>query len=150
MSPDTQTIAPIKKTVEVPLAPGEAVRLFTTEIDSWWPRTTHSVGEEHTTRIGFEPHEGGRVYETTDDGSEHEWGRVTTWDPPGRIIFSWYPSRGPETAQEIELHFVPTDTGTRLEFEHRGWEVMGERAAEMAADYASGWDTVLGRYVAAA
>src|SRR4051812_514878 len=136
MSADTQTIA-VTKTVEVPMTPGEAVRLFTTGIDSWWPRSTHSVSQEHAARIAFETEEGGRIYEVADDGTEHEWGRVTTWDPPGRIVFSWYPSRGPETAQEIEMHFVATDTGTRLEFEHRGWEVMGERAAEMAADYGS-------------
>jgi hypothetical protein len=33
---------------------------------------------------------GGRIYERTADGVEHEWGEVTAWQPPTRLSYLWY------------------------------------------------------------
>ncbi len=30
---------------------------------------------------------GGRIYERTPEGVEHEWGEVTVWDPPGHFAY---------------------------------------------------------------
>jgi uncharacterized protein YndB with AHSA1/START domain len=126
----------------------DAFRIFIEDIDSWWPLSTHSIGQETAVSCLFEGREGGRIYETQADGSFHLWGTVTTWEPPARVVFSWHPGRDAITAQEVELRFVPLDNGTRVELEHRHWETLGDRATEMRDGYQTGWAGVLARYVA--
>jgi len=36
---------------------------------------------------------GGRIYERAADGTEHEWGEVTVWQPPERLAYLWYLGR---------------------------------------------------------
>ncbi len=33
---------------------------------------------------------GGRIYERTPTGVEHEWGEVTVWEPPTRLGYRWH------------------------------------------------------------
>jgi len=102
--------------------------------------------------VVFEGWAGGRIYERLDDGTEHDWGRVSEWDPPQRLAYTWYPGRGPETGQMIEVRFTAEDGGTRVHLEQRGWELLGDEAAETRSRYDSegGWDRVLGLYADAA
>ena len=139
-------IEPVRRSVEVRRSPTEAFRLFTDEIDTWWPLATHSVGEGKAIGCVFEGRAGGRIYETLDDGTLHLWGTVTVWEPPSRLVFSWYPGRDATTAQEVELRFLESGGGTRVELEHRGWDVLGERGAEVRDNYETGWVPVLARY----
>jgi uncharacterized protein YndB with AHSA1/START domain len=144
-------LAPLVKSVMVPLAPSEAYRLFTDRIAEWWPLAGHSVSEERARTCVFNARVGGRIYEVRDDGVESEWGRVTAADPPHRVAFTWHPGRDPETAQSVEVHFVAEGDGTRVTLEHRGWQRLGERAARDRAGYDTGWGFVLGdRYRRAA
>jgi uncharacterized protein YndB with AHSA1/START domain len=142
------TIEPVRKTVEVGCTVAEAFRLFTDEIDSWWPLATHSIGEADAEACYFEGREGGRIYESDADGSIHLWGTVTAWEPPTRVIFTWHPGRDASTAQEVELRFLESAHGTRVELEHRGWEILGEGAVETRNAYESGWVGVLEPYAA--
>jgi len=65
---------------------------------------------------------GGRIYERTADGTEHEWGEVTVWQPPARLAYLWYLGRDRADATEVEIRFLARGTGaTRVEIEHRGW-----------------------------
>ena len=141
-----QTIEPVRRSVEVGCDPAQAFRIFTEEIDSWWPLATHSMGDAEG--CVFEGREGGRIYETHRDGSIHLWGTVTAWLPPQRLVFSWHPGRDAATAQEVELRFLEIPGGTRIELEHRGWETLGEQASEVRQGYETGWPPVLARYVA--
>jgi uncharacterized protein YndB with AHSA1/START domain len=143
-----EMIEPVRKSVVVRCTVAEAFRLFTEEIESWWPLATHSVGLEGAVGCFFEGHEGGRIYETDGDGAIHLWGMVTVWEPPARVVFSWHPGRDAATAQEVELRFGKTEDGTLVELEHRDWEVLGEKAAETRSGYDQGWVLVLDRYVA--
>ena len=145
---DESTIEPVRKSVNVGCSVAEAFRLFTEEIDSWWPLATHSVGQVDAVACSFEGREGGSIYETRSDGSLHLWGTVTAWLPPERIVFSWHPGRDASTAQEVELRFVATNDGTRIELEHCGWEILGDKAQQTRAGYETGWVPVLARYVA--
>jgi hypothetical protein len=43
---------------------------------------------------------------------------------------------------------VATNGGTRVELEHRGWEILGDKAQQVRAGYETGWVPVLDRYVA--
>lgn len=148
MTHATPVIEPVRRSVDVRCSPSDAFRIFVDDIDSWWPLATHSVGQEKAVSCLFEGRDGGRIYETHADGSLHLWGTVTTWQPPTRVVFSWHPGRDANTAQEVELRFLPFDNGTRVELEHRQWEKLGDRASETRDAYQSGWAGVLARYVA--
>jgi uncharacterized protein YndB with AHSA1/START domain len=139
----TAEIAAIHKSVTVRRPVEEAFALFTEGIATWWPLATHSIYEERATTAVFESRVGGRLYEISIDGEKGVWGTVRVWAPPHRIVYSWHPGRGEETAQEVEVQFAADGVGTRVEIEHRGWE----RAPEQRSGYDEGWDFVLGQYV---
>ena len=145
---DEHTIAPVRNSLDVGCTADEAFRLFTEDLDSWWPLATHSIGEADAESCYFEGREGGRIYETHGDGSVHLWGTVTAWHPPERVVFTWHPGREALTAQEVELRFTGISGGTRVELEHRGWEILGEKAQQTRDGYETGWVPVLERYVA--
>jgi uncharacterized protein YndB with AHSA1/START domain len=139
-------LAAIVKEVDVPLDAVTAFDLFTRDIGAWWPVTTHSVTGSGDVR--FESGVGGRIVETAVDGAEHVWGEVTVWDPPSRVRFTWHPGRGSDSAQSVDVRFTSVATGTRVRLKHRGWEMLGDRASAMRANYDTGWDVVLDCYVA--
>src|SRR5262245_2879778 len=129
-------IEPVRSEVTVKRAPDQAFRIFTRHIARWWPAATHSVSQDGCEIVVLEERVGGRRYERARGGEEHEWGRVLAWEPPRRIVFSWHPGRGAETAQEVEVRFeeVGADV-TRVMLEHRGWEALGDDARAKREDY---------------
>jgi uncharacterized protein YndB with AHSA1/START domain len=146
MSQQTSEVV-ITKSVTVTAPVERAFRVFTEGIDTWWPRHTHAVDPENAQTVVMEGREGGRLFERTTSGEEHVWGIVLVWEPPRRLGYSWYPGRGEESAQEVEITFTPEADGTRVNLRHWGWEKLGDRMEAVVADYDSGWDTVIGQYV---
>jgi uncharacterized protein YndB with AHSA1/START domain len=140
----------VRKSVTVAVPVERAFEVFTAEIATWWPLRTHAVDTERSEAVVLEGQVGGRLYERTPEGDEHVWGTVTAWDPPHRIVYSWHPGRGEETAQEVEITFTAEDDGTRVALRHYGWEKLGEHTDATISSYDEGWDAVLGRYVEAA
>lgn len=136
----------VRKEITVSSPPERVFRVYTEDVATWWPIHTHSVGQERVQTLVLERRVGGRVYERLDDGTEHDWGEITVWDPPELLSMTWHPGRGPETAQQVEVRFLAEGEGTRVELEHRGWEQLGESAAGTRDSYDSGWDTVLQRF----
>ena len=140
-------IKPIEKQIKVGLDQETAFRLFTEGMDKWWPLATHSVGEEQAESCVFEGRVGGRIYETMKDGSQAEWGQVLVWEPFGKVTFTWYPSRTPESAQEVTVEFNEIPGGTRVNLVHTGWETLGDKAQSGRVGYDFGWDIVLANYI---
>jgi uncharacterized protein YndB with AHSA1/START domain len=140
-------IAPVTKSIVVKRSPEEAFRVYTEGIATWWPLETHSPSGKSETLV-IEPREGGRLYERTTDGEELDWGEVLAWDPPRRLVHSWHLGRS--VATEVELRFTPQGDGTLVELVHSGWERHGDYAAELRAQYDSGWDLVFGERYASA
>jgi len=140
----------IRKSILVEAPVERAFEVFTRMIGNWWPLETHSIGLENAETAVIETRPGGRVYEIAHNGQETEWGTVTVWDPPRRVAFTWHPGRGVETAQEVDVRFSAEGGATRVDLEHRGWEKLGDRMAEIVPQYDSGWDEVLGRRYAQA
>jgi DNA-binding transcriptional ArsR family regulator/uncharacterized protein YndB with AHSA1/START domain len=140
------TLAPVTKSFVVQLPSAAAFRLFTAEIGRWWPLRSHSVFREAAATCAIDEHAGGRIYEVHTDGRQSEWGRVLAWEPPRRLVCSWYPGRGPETAQELEITFEDEAGSTRVTLTHTGWERLEELAATTRSHYESGWDMVLTHY----
>lgn len=136
------SVEPVRKTLTVKRAPAGAFRLFTQEMGKWWPLASHSVGGADAETVVFEEMAGGQIFERHRNGKTADWGAVRLWDPPHRVVFSWHPGRGSDTAQEIEVRFTASGSGTSVELEHRGWEAAGEDAAKIRDNYDQGWDFV--------
>ena len=71
---------------------------------------------------------------------------MTVWAPPQRVVFTWHPGRPASTAQEVEVRFLSTKEGARVDLTHRGWEYYGPGAMKERNEYSPGWDYVLSRY----
>src|SRR5207245_2553679 len=87
---------------------------------------------------------GGRFYERRPDGAEYEIGRVTSYQPPALLAFSW---RAPswDVTTQVEIRFVADGAGTRVELEHSGWE-QTEKLREARKSYDNGWNGVMEHY----
>jgi len=147
------TVAPVKKSVVVKTPPERAFAVFTAEIGKWWP-SSHSIGGAYKEAV-LEPRAGGRWYERETDGRECEWGKVLAWEPPARLLLAWRINAkwayDPKVGTEVELLFAElADGSTRVEFEHRHLEQLGEGAEETAGQLGGGWPTLLDLYKALA
>lgn len=134
----------VKKSITVPLAPNRAFELFTREIDSWWPKESHSVGLEHARRVEMDARVGGTITEEEDNGASHTWGTILIWEPGRRVSFTWHPGRDPAEATTVDISFAATEGGCEVTLVHSGWEVLGETAHTTRAGYDTGWDFVFG------
>ena len=99
---------------------------------------------------------GGRIYERTADGTEHEWGEVIVWQPPARLAYLWYLGRDRADATEVEIRFLARGTqATRVEIEHRGWERLGPEDPDPQAAQSwrdrnqANWQTLLPHFIKA-
>jgi uncharacterized protein YndB with AHSA1/START domain len=140
-------MAPVRKSVTVPLSPERAFELFTKEIGAWWPLATHSVGLERARSVSCGTSVGDELVETLSDGSTAVWGSVLRSDPPDVIVLSWHAGRTADDATQLELTFTASaDGGTIVALVHSGWERWADGEAQ-AGDYNEGWDAVLAHYV---
>ena len=129
---------PLRITFDVACPADRAFQVWTTRIGTWWP-PDHTVSG-HPAEVVLQSGVGGRIYETTPDGTEHEWGEITVWQPPTRLAYLWYLGRDKTDATEVEISFRPHDGNTRIDIEHRGWERAGDGWRERNR---IGWQTLL-------
>ena len=139
----SEAFTPLVKSIVVPWTPEAAFKRWTTDIGAWWPGRTHSVGQKKVKNIVFGAGVGERLYEEWHDGTQREWGRVTRWEPPRMVRYTWYPDRTPESAQDIEVRFDAEGSGTRLTLTHTGWERLGAKARKARRGYPIGWSYVM-------
>jgi hypothetical protein len=143
-------IEPIRLAFEVACPPSHAFEVWTGRIGQWWP-VDHTVSGEPGVRVVLERRTGGRIFEQTAGGVEHEWGEVTAWEPPTRFAYLWHIRRDRADATEVEIRFLPRGAATTLvEIEHRGWEALGAEADAWRERNNGAWATLLPHYIAAA
>jgi uncharacterized protein YndB with AHSA1/START domain len=157
MTAEGALFEPVRKSVRVDRTTEDAFSLFTEHIDRWWPVEIFSRAADEqygegvkVERVVFEPRVGGRLYEVTPEGVEGVWANVLEYEPPSRFVLAWKPNDRPEPATEVEIRFEPDGAGTIVRLEHRGWDKLGERAAEAREGHDGGWQLPLERFVAAA
>lgn len=142
------TTEPIQKELTVPLRPGEAFRLFTDDLAKWWPVDSHSVSAadgDLPASVTVEPFDGGQILEVKPDGTTAPWARVTRWEPGHAFGARWHVGRSEDEATDLLVVFTPTDTGTRVELTHGGFDALGDVATAVHGQYHTGWDMVLGQ-----
>lgn len=106
--------------------PAAAFRVFTEEIDQWWRRgVKYRIAGDRRGIVHLEPRAGGRLLESFETPSGLrviETGRVTTWEPPSRLVFEWRAANfAPSEKTEVEVQFEPSPSGTLVTVTHRGW-----------------------------
>lgn len=138
-------IEPVRVSVSVAGTVERSFRVFTEQMSTWWPLSTHSIEPDKAVTAEMEARLGGRIVERHHDGTEASWGVITVWEPPHRLVFSWNPSYEDRPETEVEVTFSEEGTGTRVALEHRGWERLGPDGAEMRGGYAEGWSHILRR-----
>jgi uncharacterized protein YndB with AHSA1/START domain len=150
----TQAEPRIQTSIVVDAPPDVAFSVFTEDLGSWFPSDYNLMDTPIVERV-FEPRVGGRVFDRGEDGSECQWARVLTWDPPTRVVFSWDISAqwqiesDLDKTSEVEVQFTAEGEGrTRVELEHRNLDRHGEGWEEHreAVGGDSGWTGLLQRF----
>ena len=144
------TIAPIVRSVEVKASPARAFDLFVGGIGKWWP-SNMTIGPSPPVAISLEPHVGGGWFETAEDGTVTQWGKVLAWEPPERLLLAWQIGTtwayDPNVQTEVELSFEPAGEGrTKVTLEHRKLESPGANAASHADTLGNGWPGFLVKF----
>lgn len=147
-------LAPIQRTVSVPLSLNHAFQRFTQGIGLWWP-IEHTWAGRDLEEIGIEPRLGGMCWECGRHGFRCAWGEVLGWEPPHRLVLAWRFGADPDgpfdpaRASEVELRFEPISTyATAVTMVHQGFERMGMEggAYRERMDAPTGWNLLLRRY----
>jgi uncharacterized protein YndB with AHSA1/START domain len=139
-------LEPLRISFDVDCPAGLAFELWTARIASWWPRS-HTVSGESGAHVELEGRVGGRIYERTPTGVEHDWGEVTAFEPPRRLAYLWHIRRDRADATEVEISFrAIADRQTRVEIVHLGWERLVDAAESWRERNIRAWETMLPSY----
>lgn len=137
--------------VEVPVDPATAFRIFTEEIGQWWkpgPINWNNPGRAVGVRI--EPGVGGRWIEVHDatTGQGFDCGLITAWEPGHRFVFLYRDAGHELDDTEVEVRFEEIEGGTRVTLEHRGWDKVAPDLAIRKRNLKRwGWANILGWYL---
>jgi uncharacterized protein YndB with AHSA1/START domain len=143
-------IDPLRIEFEVGCSPERTFELWTARTSMWWP-PTHTVSAKPRLEVIIEPGVGGRIFERTPRGEEHDWGEVTGWEPPNRLSYLWHLRQDRADATEVEITFAATDgDGTAVSIVHHGWERLGARGQERREANQRGWAGLLPHFQATA
>jgi len=138
-------IEPIELEFTVACSPEHAFEVWATRASLWWPHAHSRSGGPGLT-VTFEPRRGGRIYERTTEGVEHDWGEVTVWQPPNRLAYLWHIYGDRADATEVEVVFTGRGDSTRVSIVHGGWDRLGDRAADLRDLNRAGWAGVIPPY----
>jgi hypothetical protein len=132
---------PIVAEVTVPVTPTEAFVGFTAQMGEWWDPML-SPDPATFSSIAIDPD--GPAETVHDDDERYTWGRVTKWDPLGRLTMDFWLGHAQEQPTTLDVTFTEVPEGTLVRLEHGGW---AEGSDEVRAKYTH-WDGLLARYAA--
>ena len=134
---------PLELSFTVACPPEHAFAVWTERISLWWPKS-HSVSADPALTVSIEPGPGGRIFERTPAGEEHDWGQVVEWEPPHRLAYRWHLRQDRADATLVEISFAPSDDGTAVTILHSDWQTLGQRERNE-----QGWSGLLPHFAAA-
>ena len=139
---------PLEIVFTVDCPPEHAFDVWANRTTLWWPKG-HSVSADRELVVTFEPRPGGRIYERTPAGEEHDWCEIVAWEPPRRLVYVWHLRFDRADATEVEITFTASGVGTTVAIVHRGWEQLGAKGPGMRERNMRGWAGLLPAYLAA-
>ena len=133
---------PLRIVFDVACGVDHAFAVWTERVGSWWPRD-HTISGAPTAVV-FEGWVGGRMYERTAQGEEHDLGTVTAWRPPVQLGYHWHLGATPDAATEVTVTFsVLDESTTRVEIEQAGWERLGVAGPDLRRRNRVGWESLV-------
>lgn len=139
-------IAPIEIEFDADCSAAHAFETWTAKTSMWWPNS-HTVGQDQVRDIVFEPFVGGRIFERDEDGSEHDWGEITVWDPPHRVDYRWHIFFEPADATTISVTFTESDPGVVVRLVQTGFDRLAAEIGQSRRDRTEGaWQAITGLY----
>lgn len=140
----------LRLSFEIACPQEHAFDVWTNRLSSWWPKG-HSASGDPDTTVVLEPRLGGRIFERTPDGTEIDWGEITSWSPPERLEYLWHIQHDRRDATVVEITFVGLGEGrTRLDIVHSGWERLGADGAAWREANSGGWNALVPSFTEAA
>jgi uncharacterized protein YndB with AHSA1/START domain len=138
----------IKKELLVEASQATAFKVFSEQMDLWWPRT-HHIGKSPMTEQVLEPGPNGRWFSRHEDGSEANIGHVLQWEPYDLLVLAWKINGDfqydPELLTEVEVQFIPQGPkATTIKFEHKNLNRLTGAKAVESMD--KGWGDILELY----
>lgn len=127
--------------------PQHAFEVFTEKASSWWPPTHSRSGAPES--VSIEPRVGGRIFERTASGEEHDWGEVLSWEPPQRLAYLWHIYGPREKATRVEIAFDASEDGTEITVHHSGFERLGAEGQTLRERNQRGWQGLMSPFLAA-
>lgn len=131
---------PLVAEITVPVSPTQAFVGFTAQMGEWWdplltpdPATFTSVEIDPQGEVAM-VHEEDRFV----------WGRVTSWDPSGRLTMDFWLAHEQSAPTTLDVQFTEEGSGTRIRLEHGGWPV----GSDEVRDRYTHWDDLLARFAA--
>ena len=141
---DTLTVS-----FEVGCDVGHAFATWTQRIGIWWPADHTLTGGPAA--VVLEGRVGGRIFERTAEGKEHDWGVVTMWRPPRALAYQWHLGVGPESATTVSVTFSAVGQDrTMVQIEQTGWERLGAVGPDLRNRNHMGWEALGPHFRAAA
>jgi uncharacterized protein YndB with AHSA1/START domain len=138
---------PVVRSISLRVSAEEAFETWWKKIHLWWPVKRISVTKQAASQVMMEGKVGGRLFEKTGDGAEHDWGRVIRWEPPTLLVYEWFLDADPKRATEVEVHFTEeVDGTTTVRVNHGKWENAAEDIAEVQRSCVAapeGWSGIL-------
>jgi uncharacterized protein YndB with AHSA1/START domain len=130
----------IRKSITVNCSPETSFKVFCDDMHEWWPG---GFGGKDA-KVFLEGRVGGRFYERRPDGTEYQIGKITSYQPPSFVAFTWRaPSWDVDT--QVEIRFIAEGNRTRVELEHSGWE-QDAKTRDARSSYDGGWVGILEHY----
>lgn len=110
--------------IRVPATPEAAFDAFTDEIGLWWrPSALFQLTPRGDGTLSFDNRE--RLITTLASGKVFEIGRVTTWDRPRRLAFTWRQANFTlDQVTSVDVTFEAVGEDTRVTVTHRGWDTI--------------------------
>jgi len=138
---------PLELAFTVACPPAHAFAVWAERTSLWWPQG-HSVSGEAELSVTFGPRPGGRIFERTPAGDEHDWGEVLEWEPPRRLAYLWHLRQDRADATRVEISFAAADEGTAVTIVHSGWERLGSRGEGLRERNQRGWGGLIPHFEA--
>ncbi len=137
---------PLVVSFKVATSADRAFDLWANRTELWWPKG-HTMSGDEDVEIVFEAQPGGRIFERTAAGAEHEWGEVLTWEPPGRLRYLWHVFFDRSEATTVQVDFAPRGAAeTEVTITQTGFEALGAAGEERRKRTHNAWAALTGLY----
>ena len=134
---------PIRQTIIVAATPDVAFEVFTLGMGGWWD-PAYTPDPDSFDGIALGPEVGSPV-SMVHGATSYPFGSVTVWEPSVRYAQTFWLAMDPASPSTIEATFAAEGDGTRVDFEHGGWNDDNVAARAKFGD----WSHLLGRYAEA-